>query len=125
MTLSLVVRAAGLGVAAAAVALSTAQAAAPNLVSSSPGPKTGWTAFPKQLKLTFDQPLAASGAAVQLMGPDGRRIRMTDPVVTRDTLSVTPQLAVSPPVSGPYMVTWQAKSASGDQGNGNFSIFVQ
>lgn len=125
MTLSLVVRAAGLGAAAAAMALSAAQAAAPNLVSSTPGPKSGWGPFPKQLRLTFDQPITASGADVQMMGPDGRRIPVANPVASGDTLSVTPQPAVTPPVAGPYMVTWQAKSASGDQGKGDFSIFVQ
>ena len=125
MTLSLVVRAAGLGLAAAALISGTAQAAAPNLVSSSPGPKSGWTAFPKQLRLTFDQPLAASGAEVELMGPDGRRIRVTAPVVSGAALTATPQLTTAPAVAGPYMVTWQARSASGEQGRGDFSIFVQ
>jgi methionine-rich copper-binding protein CopC len=125
MTLSLVVRAAGLGLAAAALTLGTAQAAAPNLVSSSPGPQSGWTAFPRQLRLTFDQPLAASGADVELMGPDGRRIRVSTPAVSKDTLTATPQLTLSPAVPGPYMVTWQARSASGEQGRGDFSIFVQ
>jgi len=125
MTLSPVLRAAGLGLAAAALSLSAAHAAAPNLVSSSPGPKDGWGPFPKQLKLTFNERLSASGSEVQILGPDGRRIRVAAPVVSGDTLSVTAQPSVSPPVSGPYMVTWQAKSASGEDGKGDFSIFVQ
>jgi methionine-rich copper-binding protein CopC len=125
MTLSLVLRGAGLGLAAAALSLSAAQAAAPSLVSSSPGPQSGWGPFPKQLRLTFDEPIAASGAEVQLMGPDGRRGRVTAPAVSGKTLSATLQPAISPPVAGPYMVTWQAKSASGEDGKGDFSIFVQ
>jgi methionine-rich copper-binding protein CopC len=124
MTLSLVVRAGLLGLTAAALSLSAAQAAPPNLVSASPGAKDGWTAFPKQLRLTFDQPIASSGAEVQLMDPDGRRIRLGSPVVTKEGLSVTTDLTTGPPVKGPYMVTWQAKSASGEQGKGDFSIFV-
>jgi methionine-rich copper-binding protein CopC len=125
MTLSLVLRTSCLGLATAALSLSAAHAAAPSLVSSSPGPQSGWGPFPKQLKLTFDQPIAASGAEVQMMGPDGRRIRIPAPAVSGKTLSVTPQPAVSPPVSGPYMVTWQARSASGENGKGDFSLFVQ
>jgi methionine-rich copper-binding protein CopC len=125
MTLSLVLRTVCLGLATAALPLSAAHAAAPGLVSSSPGPQSGWEAFPKQLKLTFDQPIAASGAEVQLMDPDGRRIGLSAPAVSGKTLTVTPDLAVAPPVEGPYMVTWQAKSASGEAGQGNFSIFVR
>jgi hypothetical protein len=125
MTLSLVLRTASLALATAALSVSAAHAAAPSLVSSTPGPQSGWGPFPKQLKLTFDQPIAASGAEVQLMGPDGRRIRVATPTASGKTLSVTPEPVVSPPVAGPYMVTWQAKSASGEDGKGDFSIFVQ
>lgn len=125
MTLSLVVRTACLGVAATALSLSAALAAPPNLTSTNPSPKDGWRPFPKQLRLTFNEPIAASGAEVQMLGPDGRRIRITAPVVSKDTLSVTPQPSVDPPVAGPYMVTWQARSASGEEGKGDFSIFVQ
>src|ERR1700761_1258772 len=112
MTLSLVVRAALLGLAATALSLSMAQAAPPDLVSASPSAKDGYTTFPKQLRLMFNQPLAASGHDVELLDPDGRRIRLTTPVTARDGLSVTPELSGGPPVQGPYMVTWQAKSAS-------------
>src|SRR5215469_4463420 len=112
MTRSLVLRVACAGILAAAAGL-PAQAAAPSLVSSSPGPQSGWTAFPKQLRLMFNEPIAASDASVQMLGPDGRRIRLTTPLVTKDALSVTPQLVLTPPVAGPYMVTWQAKSPSG------------
>ena len=124
MTLSVVLKAAFAGIAAAATALPV-EAAAPNLLSSDPGPESGWTSFPKQLRLTFNEPIGGSDANVQMLGPDGRRIRLSAPSVTKDTLSVTPQLVLTPPVPGPYMITWQAKSASGDQGKGDFSIFVR
>ena len=125
MTLSLVVRAGVLGLAAGALFLSAAQAAEPSLVTASPSAKDGWTSFPKQLRLTFNQPVAASGSEVQLLDPDGRRIQLTAPAVSKDTLTVTPELSGGPPVLGPYMVTWQAKSASGEQGKGNYTFFVQ
>ena len=124
MTLSHVVRTAALALTAAAVSLSAAQAAPPNLVSASPGPKAGYGPWPKQLRMTFDQPLAASGHEVQLMDPDGRRIRLGAPVASKDGLSVPTELT-DPPVAGPYMVTWQAKSASGDQAKGDYTFFVQ
>jgi hypothetical protein len=59
------------------------------------------------------------------MDPDGRRIRLGDPAISKDTVSLTPELSGGPPVSGPYMVSWRARSASGEGGEGNFSIFVQ
>jgi copper transport protein len=124
MTLSLVVRTGVLGLTAAALPLAAANAAPPSLVSATPNAKAGWEAFPKQLKLTFNEPIAASGDDVQLMGPDGRRIHLGTPVVSKDGLTVTAAPATDPPVEGPYMVRWTAKSASGEQGKGDFSIFV-
>ncbi len=114
-----------LGLALAALLSSAAQAAALDLVSASPGANDGYRPFPKQLLLTFNGPVAPSSLDVQLMDPDGRRIRLGPPVVSKDTVSITPELSGGPPVSGPYMVTWRAQSASGEGGQGNFSIFVQ
>ncbi|MGZ3275537.1 MAG: copper resistance CopC family protein [Caulobacteraceae bacterium] len=125
MTLSLIVRMSALGLAAAVLSVSTAEAAAPDLVSSSPGASDGWTPFPKQLRLSFNQALAANGHDIQLMDPDGRRIRLTAPVVSKQGLTVTPELSGGPPVNGPYMVVWEAKSASGEQGKGQYTFFVQ
>jgi methionine-rich copper-binding protein CopC len=124
MTLSLILRPACFGLALAALSLTAAQAAPPALVSATPDAKTGWEAFPKQLKLTFNEPIAATGDQVQLMGPDGRRIQLGTPVVSKDGLTVTATPATNPPVEGPYAVRWQATSTSGEQGKGEFSIFV-
>lgn len=125
MTLSNVTRKIGLGLAGAALLSSAAQAAALDLVSASPGANDGYRPFPRQLRLTFSAPVAPSSLDVQLMDPDGRRIRLGHPVISKDAVSLTPELSGGPPVSGPYMVSWRAKSASGDGGEGNFSIFVQ
>jgi methionine-rich copper-binding protein CopC len=125
MTFLHVVHRAGSGLAVAALAASAAAAAPLNLVSASPGANDGYRPFPTQLRMTFNEPVKPSGLDVQLMDPDGRRIRVATPVVSNDTVSATPELSVTPPVSGPYMVTWRAQSASGDAGEGNFSFFVQ
>lgn len=125
MTLSKFARQIWPGLAAAAVLSSAAHAAALDLVSASPGEKDGYRPFPQQLRLTFNAPVAPSSLDVQLMDPDGRRIRLGHPVIVKDTVSLTPELSGGPPVSGPYMVSWRAKSASGEGGEGNFSIFVQ
>lgn len=130
MTLSTWGRAAlaGLAVTAAlsSTALpSTAQAATLALVSASPGTKDGYRPFPRELRLTFSQPVAPSSLDIQLMDPDGRRIRLADPVISKDTVSLKPELGAGPPVNGPYMVTWRAKAVSGDDGQGDFSIFVE
>jgi methionine-rich copper-binding protein CopC len=125
MTLSNVAHKLWPGLAVAALLSSTAQAAALDLVAASPGANDGYRPFPRQLRLTFKAPLAPSSLDVQLMDPDGRRIRLGHPVISKDTVSITPELSDGPPVSGPYMVSWRAKSASGEGGEGNFSIFVQ
>jgi len=125
MTVSNVARKIWPGLAVAALLSSAAQAAALDLVSASPGVNDGYRPFPRQLRLTFNAPVAASSLDVQLMDPDGRRIRLGHPVISKDTVSLTPELSGGPPVSGPYMVSWRAKSSSGEGGEGNFSIFVQ
>ena len=124
MTLSLAVRTGILGLAATSLSLAAAHAAPPSLASATPNAKTGWEAFPRQLKLTFNEPIAAAGEEIQLMGPDGRRIHLGTPVVSSDGLTVTATPATKPPVRGPYMVRWTAKSASGEEAKGDFSIFV-
>ena len=124
MTLSLVLRTAGLGLAAAAFSLSLAHAADLEVGASNPA-KDSFTTFPKSIHLTFNQPIKASGAEVELMDPDGRRIRVTTPVATRDGLTVVPRLTDGPPVLGPYEVNWKAASASGAEAQGRYSFFVQ
>ena len=123
MTTSFVLRSACLGLCAAALSLSAAHAAPPNLVSASPA-KDGFTAWPKQINLTFDQPLPQTGLQVQLVDPDGRRMRLGAPVVSGNGLSV-PTPPEDAPVLGPYMLTWQAQTAAGTPVNGDYSFFVQ
>ena len=125
MTLSLVVRAGSLGLALATLSLTAAYAAPPSLVSATPNAKAGWEAFPKQLKLTFNEPIAAKGDEIQLLAPDGRRVRLGAATVSGDGLTVAATPPVSPPVEGPYMVVWQAQSASGEPAKGDFTIFVK
>jgi methionine-rich copper-binding protein CopC len=125
MTLSNAGRKVCLGLALAASLSSAAQATALDLVSASPGANEGYRPFPKQLRLTFNGPVAPSSLDVQLMDPDGRRIRLGRPVISKDTVSLAPELSGGPPVSGPYMVSWRAKAASGEGSEGNYSIFVQ
>ncbi len=125
MTLSLVLRAAFLGVAAGVLSFSAVQAAdVLQVVTRSPA-KDAFTPFPKQIHLTFNEPFKASGAQVQLMDPDGRRIRLDTPVESKDGLTVTPELSGGPPVLGPYELTWQADSASGSPAQGRYTFFVQ
>jgi methionine-rich copper-binding protein CopC len=124
MTLSLALRPACLGLAAAALSLSAAQAAdSLQVVSRSPA-KDQMTTFPKQIHLTFNQPLKAAGAKVQLLDPDGRNIRLAAPSESKDGLTVTPELSGGPPVQGPYELSWQANSASGAPATGRYTFFV-
>ena len=125
MTLLNVLCKIGSGLALAAALSSAAQAAAPQLISTSPRQQDAYGPFPKQLRLTFNEPVAASDLDIQLMDPDGRRIRLGPPLIAGGTVSLAPELSVSPPVSGPYMVAWRAKAQSGEGGEGSFSLFVQ
>ena len=113
------------GLIVAAALSSAAHAATLDLVSASPGVNDGYRPFPRQLTLTFSAPVAPSSLDVQLMDPDGRRIRLGHPVISKSAVSLTPELSGGPSVSGPYMVSWRAKSPSGDSGEGSFSIFVE
>lgn len=125
MTLSLVVRTVGLGVALAALSLTAVQAADSLQVVTRSPTKDSFTTFPKQIHLAFNEPLKATGAQIQLLDPDGRRIRLTDPAITKDGLTVTPELTGGPPVEGPYELSWQADAASGEHGQGRYTFFVR
>ena len=125
MTLSLALRSAGFGWAAVAFSLAAAHAADTLQVVSQTPTRNSFTSFPKSIHLTFNEPLKATGADVQLMDPDGRRIRVSTPVESKDGLTVTPELGAGPPVQGPYMLTWQAASASGQPAKGDYTFFVQ
>jgi methionine-rich copper-binding protein CopC len=123
MTLSPALRPVFLGLAVTALSLGAAHAAELQVVSQSPA-KDARTSFPKQIHLTFNQPIK-SGAEIQLMDPDGRRIRLDKAVTSGAGVTLTPELTGGPPVLGPYMLTWQAASASGDNGKGDYTFFVQ
>jgi methionine-rich copper-binding protein CopC len=125
MTLSLALRSAALGLAAATLSLAVAQAADTLQVQARNPAKDSFTSFPKTIHLTFNEPLKATGTQVTLMDPDGRRIRLSPPVETKDGLTVKPELTDGPPVLGPYEVTWQADSASGTPAKGRYTFFVQ
>jgi methionine-rich copper-binding protein CopC len=125
MTLSLALRSAALGLAAATLSLAVAQAADALQVQARNPAKDSFTSFPKIIHLTFNEPLKATGTQVTLMDPDGRRIRLSPPVETKDGLTVKPELTDGPPVLGPYEVTWQADSASGTPAKGRYTFFVQ
>lgn len=124
MTLSPAFRPLCLGLAAAAVSLAAAQAADLQVEARNPA-KDSFTSFPKSIHLTFNEPLKAAGADVQLMDPDGRRIRLTTPVESKDGLTVMPELTGGPPVLGPYELTWKADAASGGEAQGRYTFFVQ
>ena len=119
------IRSAGLGLAVAALSLAAAQAAGSLQVEARSPAKDNFTTFPKSIHLTFNAPIKATDVQAQLMDPDGRRIRLTNPVVTKDGMTVTPELTGGPPVLGPYEFSWQADAASGQQAKGRYTFFVQ
>jgi methionine-rich copper-binding protein CopC len=125
MTLSLALRSAVFGLAAATLSFAAAQAADSLQVEARSPAKDSFTSFPKSIHLTFNAPLKATGTQVALMDPDGRRIRLSPPVEAKDGLTVRPELTDGPPVLGPYELTWQADSASGSSAKGRYTFFVQ
>ena len=119
-----VLRSACLGLSVAVLSFSVAHAVGPpTLVSASPA-KDSYTAWPKQIRLTFDQPLSTTGLQLQLFDPDGRRTLLSRPVVSKSGITV-PTPATTFPVHGPYMLSWQGRTASGEDVNGAYSFFVQ
>jgi methionine-rich copper-binding protein CopC len=123
MTLSPFSRALSLALAAAALT-APAHAAAPHLVANSPDTKDGYRSWPHEIRLTFDQPVSSTGLQASLIDPDGRRIPLKAPVTTsRGAVFAT--ALTDPPVPGPYMLSWQARSAGGDESKGDFTFFVQ
>jgi methionine-rich copper-binding protein CopC len=126
MTLSLVVRGGCLGLTVAVLSLAAAHAAdsALQVVSRSPA-KDQMTSFPRQIHLTFNGPIKPASAQVDLLDPDGRRIRLAGPTEAKDGLTVTPEPTGGPPVDGPYELSWKAQSAAGSQGSGRYTFFVQ
>jgi copper transport protein len=124
MTLSPLLRTTGLSLIAATFCGFAAHAAAPTLVSANPGPKDGYGAWPKQIHLRFDQPLAQDGLKVDLLDPDGRRIPLGAPARSAQELTIGTHLT-DPPVPGPYMLSWQARSMAGDEAKGEYTFFVQ
>lgn len=128
MTLSPAIRSACFGLAGAlalgTLAFGVAQAADSLQVEARTPTKDGFTSFPKTIHLTFNEPIKASDVQAQLMDPDGRRIRLTNPVITKDGMTVTPELTGGPPVLGPYEFSWTADAASGQQAKGRYTFFV-
>jgi methionine-rich copper-binding protein CopC len=129
MTLSPAFRPACFGLAGAfalgALAFGAAHAADSLQVEARSPAKDSFTSFPKSIHLTLNQPVKADGLDAQLMDPDGRRIRLTHPVVTKDGITVTPELTGGPPVLGPYEFSWKATAASGQAAQGRYTFFVQ
>lgn len=125
MALSPAFRSACLGLAVAGLSLGAAQAEGSLQVQARNPAKDNFTTFPKTIHLTFNEPLKAGTVQAQLMDPDGRRIRLTDPVVAKDGVTVTPELTGGPPVLGPYEFSWQAASAFGSSAQGRYTFFVQ
>ena len=122
MTLSPVLRTLYGAAAVAVLSLAAANAAEPHLVSASPG-RNEDGAWPKQIRLTFNQPIAPSGVQASLMDPDGRRIGLAARVSGKTV--VLPTSPQSPGVLGPYMLSWQARSTAGEAGKGDYSFFVE
>ena len=120
------VRLAFIGALVASLALlaHAAQAAAPpRLVSSTPA-KDSHVPWPKQIILKFDEPVAQTGLKVEMIMPDGSQIPLEAPIATPADHSVLSEVK-TPTLPGPYMVMWQANSASGAAAKGDYTFFVQ
>jgi methionine-rich copper-binding protein CopC len=113
-----------LGVVAAATAfsLSVAEAAKSlRLVSSTPA-KDSHVPWPKQIILKFDEPVAPTGLQVEMIKPDGSQIPLEAPIPSKSQVLSEVK---TPTLPGPYLVMWQAKSASGEAAKGDYTFFVQ
>jgi methionine-rich copper-binding protein CopC len=78
--------------------------------------------WPKQIILKFDEPVSPAGLQVEMIKPDGSPIPLEAPIASK--ASVLAEVK-TPTLPGPYMVLWQARSASGAAAKGDYTFFVQ
>ncbi|GGP71630.1 copper resistance CopC family protein [Saccharothrix coeruleofusca] len=96
----------------AALGVATPAFAHTRLVSSDPADGSRAAQVPRQLTLTFSEPVPAESAQVQVTGPDNRAWGTTE-VVARGTALVV-SVDPGPAAAGQHRVSWRVESLDGD-----------
>jgi methionine-rich copper-binding protein CopC len=104
-------------VSAAALVLGTAPAwAHSRLESSDPASGSSIASGPRQVSLTFNEPLQPGFTVITVIGPDGNDYHSGDPAEVDDTVSVS-VLPLGP--AGTYKIGYRVVSADGHPVSGN------
>ena len=97
-------------------------AAHANLLFTSPAADSTIASPPNELTLLFDEPVAISGTAVTVVGPDGD-IRVGAPVLSEESRALEIPIHGGT-VEGVYTVTWQIAAQDGDVMGGSYKYAV-
>src|SRR5665648_1046613 len=75
------------------------------------------------LTLSFSEAIDPGFGRVDVVGPDGRRLTVTDVAATEDLRHMTARI-VPPPPAGAYTLGWFVRSRDGDASNGSSELTV-
>ena len=96
-----------------------------NELESSPAANEVVTVLPKDVVITFDEPLLDAGAAMAVTGPDGTVVSQEPPRVKGKTLSTALSTGLAgPSLAGTYLVAYRVVSQDGHAVKGTFEFSV-
>jgi putative copper export protein/methionine-rich copper-binding protein CopC len=105
-------------------ALSTPAAAHLSLVNSEPADGAEVTTVPKEIRLRFSEPAELAFTQVELLGPDGSPVRLSDPRTAAGEPNVVVLRIEGEITPGPHSVVWRTTSADGHPVRGRIAFSV-
>jgi putative copper export protein/methionine-rich copper-binding protein CopC len=102
--------------------LSTPAAAHLSLVSSEPAEGAELAEVPREIRLRFSEPAELAFTQVELLGPAGTPIRLSDPRIAAGEPNVVVLRIEGDITPGPHSVVWRTTSADGHPVRGRISF---
>jgi putative copper export protein/methionine-rich copper-binding protein CopC len=106
------------------VALSTPAAAHLSLVSSEPSEGVQLAEVPREIRLRFSEPAELAFTQVELLGPAGTPIRLSEPRIAAGEPNVVVLRIEDEIAPGPHSVVWRTTSADGHPVRGRIAFSV-
>ncbi|CAN5753448.1 hypothetical protein BH23GEM6_BH23GEM6_13210 [soil metagenome] len=94
------------------------------LVSSEPAEGAELSRVPGELRLTFSEPAELALTQLELLGPDGRPVRLSEPTTPAGEPNVVIYRIEGVLRAGQYAVSWRTTSADGHPVRGSFSFLI-
>lgn len=93
---------------------------------SSPAAGDTLSVAPRELRLTFSEPVQLPFARVELLGPGGAPVQLAELITPADSPQVViAALREALPASGTYTVSWQAAGRDGHPVRGSYEFVVE